>query len=45
MAFSLKLDKAKAVGYKILSMKFLTYFLLVVALAMVLLPAAVNADG
>lgn len=44
--FRPKLDKAKARGYKILSMKFLSYFLLIVALAMMLLvPAAVMADG
>jgi len=42
---SLKLDKPQAEGYKILSMKFLSYFLLVVALAMVLVPSAVKADG
>jgi hypothetical protein len=42
----LELDKAKAEGYKILHVKFLTYFLLVVALAaMVLMPAAVSANG
>jgi hypothetical protein len=41
----LKLDKAQVRGYKILSMKFLSYFLLIVALAMVLVPAAVKANG
>lgn len=42
---SFRLDKAQAGGYKILSMKFLSYFLLILLLAMVLVPAAVKADG
>ena len=41
----MKLDKAQAEGYKILSMRSLSYFLLIVALAMVLVPATVKADG
>jgi hypothetical protein len=45
LIISLRLDKAKAEGYKILSMKFLSYFLLILVLAMVLVPATVKADG
>lgn len=41
----LELDKAKAEGYKILSMKFLSYLVLILVLAMVLVPATVKADG
>jgi hypothetical protein len=44
-AGSLKLDKAKAGGYKILSMKFIGYLCLILVLAMVLVPSAVKADG
>jgi len=40
-----RLDKAQAEGYKILGMKFLSYFLLILLLAMAVVPAAVKADG
>ena len=42
---SFRLDKAKARGYKIYTMKFFGYACLILLLALSLVPGAVKADG